>query len=123
MSLYHLYNIFDSKEEAIKAAEHDICYQKAIMLSIISDVDLKIIMGNRLFEESADGGLLLDDYLTKNNLSPEFPEIYNSAKKIEMPRIRIYKYGNKFVFRRSHSDKKYETSKLNHRLLIRRVSW
>ena len=123
MGLYYLYNIFNSEEEAIRAAEYDTCYQKAIMLSIISDVDLKIIMENRLFEENADGGLLLDDYLAKNNLSPEFPEIYNSAKKTEMPRIRIYKYGNKFVFRRSHSDEKYKTSKLNHRLLIRRVNW
>lgn len=102
--------IFDTFEECKEAEHYDHNYQKAVALSTVSGVDLTIIRDNNLHIQDSEGNYYLDQYLKNSSIIPLFQNEYEEAKKYwSSTRFWSYKYkfGDKFVYCKDHSDRSY----------------
>lgn len=121
MNLYNLYNIFNSLSEAESELEYDYLYQRALVLATTSDVSIKTILDKNLHIEDSEGSLPLDRYISDNDITVEFPSVYELAKSNKY-KDQIYKFGDKFVYRRGHTDKSRDSILINDTSLLRRAA-
>ena len=102
---------FDTFEECNEAEHYDHLYQKAVSLASVSGVDLDIVRENNLHIQDKNGVFPLDKYVLDNNLILLLPEEYESQKKcwrLTTGWAIKYKLGDKFVYRKDHSDRAYK---------------
>lgn len=106
-----IYNFFSTLSDAKEAQHYDHLFQKSLELAIASGVSVDIVRELDLHIQDEEGNFPLDVYIAENNIVVEFPEIYERAKSIWKKTTAwaiIYAYEGGFVYRRDHSDRKYD---------------
>ena len=101
---------FNTFEACSEAEHYDHLYQKAVSLAGVSGVDLQIVRENNLHIQDENGVFPLDKYLSDNNIDPLLPEEYENQKRcwrLTTGWAIKYKFGDKFVYRKDHSDRTY----------------
>lgn len=104
--------IFNTFGECKEAEQYDHLYQKAIGLSTTSGVDVNIIRNNNLHIPIESNIFPLDQYLLDNDLKPLLPKEYENEKKHWLGTKNWsmkYKFDDKFVYFKDHSDRSYDT--------------
>jgi hypothetical protein len=119
-----IYNIFETFQEAFDCQHYDHLFQKAQGLSLTSCVPASIIIENNLHIQDENGVFPLDNYILENNVEVEYPDLYRYSKRIwrrTSAWALIYKYQDSFVYRRDHSDRKYNIVDISDNSLLKHL--
>ena len=101
---------FPTFEESKEAQHYDHLHMKAVSFASVTNIDLAIIKENNLHIPNENGYETLDQYIADNSIDLEFGGLYEEAKKYWTNTTGWsphFKYQDKFVYYKDHSDRDY----------------
>jgi hypothetical protein len=113
--------VFSTFAEAKEAQNYDHSYMKAISFATVTGIDLAIIREKNLHTPTQNGYEALDQYIDKNNIPLHLIDLYNQTKKHWTNTTGwspYFKYQDKFVYYKDHSDRSYNILEVNQEDLI-----
>jgi len=102
--------VFDTFGECRDSQHYDHLYQKALNFSVITGIELSTIRNLNLHIQDEKGIFPIQKYIADNDIKLEFPQEFEKAKYCWRNTTAwsfLYKFEDKFVYLKDHSDRTY----------------
>lgn len=101
---------FSTFEESKESQHYDHLHMKAVSFATVTGIDLAVIKENNLHIPNENGYGALDQYISSNNIEVVDRSLYEQTKKYWINTTGWsphFKYQDKFVYLKDHSDRDY----------------